>query len=198
MFRQSLAVAALGVMLASCNSSGSNTVDDALNVTPQPQEQTQEQLAGVPQQDKIQDPRAFCPKTVIRGGTETYDIFPKGVTKETENAKSQLKYRATISEVVRECNRAGGNINIRVGVRGRYLTGPTGEPGSFNMPIRVAITEAGDSVLYSKLHQVPAVIQPGKTVDTFSYVDGEISFPVPATENVIIYVGFDEGPYDTK
>lgn len=185
----------LSLFLASCNSSGTNTVDDALNVTPNTS--TNEQMASVPQPDKIQDPRAYCPKTVIRAGTETYNVYPKGIKSGDEGANSQLLYRASISEVARECNRAGPNINIRVGARGRYLTGPKGQPGSFQMPIRVAVTR-GDEVLYSQLHQVPATIDPGNTTGTFSYVDGNISFPIPENENVIIYVGYDEGPYDTE
>ena len=109
----------------------------------------------------------------------------------------QLRFRATISEVARECNTAGPFLNIKVGVRGRYLSGPKGETGQFAMPVRVAVTQ-GDSVLYSKLHQIPAEILPGRSNGTFSYVDNEISIPQPDRENVIIYVGYDEGPYDTE
>ena len=119
------------------------------------------------------------------------------VTKDDEGASSKLLYRGSITEVVRECNSAGTFLNIRVGVRGRYLSGPQGNTGTFDMPVRVAVTQ-GDAVLYSTLHQIPATLQPGQQNDNFAYVDENISIPKPDSENIIIYVGYDEGPYDTQ
>ncbi len=186
-------LALVGMLLAACNSSGTNTVDDTLNVTPG----GAPQMANIPREDEIQDPRAYCPKAVLRAGTETYNVYPKGVSADDEDASSKLRYRATISEIARECNSAGPNINIRVGVRGRYLSGPSGETGSFPMPVRVAVTQ-GDTVLYSQLHQIQANIPAGERNGSFSYVDNNISIPRPDRENIIIYVGYDEGPYDTE
>lgn len=188
-----LVVVAGSVLLSACNSSGTGQVDETLNV----EQSGNQQVASVPPQDEFQDPRAYCPKTVLRAGTETLDIFPDGVSKEDEGASAQLRFRATINEIARECNSAGNFINIRVGVRGRFLSGPKGETGAFNMPLRIAVTQ-GDSVLYSQLHQIPANIPPDQRNGTFSYVDNNISIPKPDRENVIIYVGYDEGPYDTE
>lgn len=192
-FRKGIIAVMAGVVLASCNSSGTSKVDDALNVTPQ----NNQIASNQPVQDTYQDPRAYCPKTVIRAGTETYNVYPEGVGKDDEGASSKLLYRGTITEVVRECNSAGTFLNIRVGVRGRYLTGPQGNAGTFDMPVRVAITQ-GDAVLYSTLHQIPATLQPGQQNGTFAYVDGNISIPKPESANLLIYVGYDEGPYDTE
>jgi len=188
-----LVLIGMGLVLAACNSSGSNQVDDTLNVNPA----NNQQFANVPQPDAIQDPRAYCPKTVLRAGTETLDVFPDGISSEDEGASRELRFRATISEVARECSSAGPFLNIRVGVRGRYLSGPKGETGAFAMPVRIAVTQ-GDAVLYSKLHQITAEIPPNQRNGTFSYVDNEVSIPRPDRENVIIYVGYDEGPYDTE
>jgi hypothetical protein len=192
-FRNGVLALLTSVFLVSCNSSGANKVDDTLNVTPQ----NNQIASNQPVQDQYQDPRAYCPKTVIRAGTETYNVYPDGVDKDDEGARSQLLYRGTITEVVRECNTAGTFMNIRVGVRGRYLSGPKGQTGTFDMPVRVAITQ-GESVLYSTLHQIPATLQPGQQNGTFAYIDGNISIPKPDAENLIIYVGYDEGPYDTQ
>ena len=186
-----IALAALLAGLAGCNSAGTNNVENTLDVANGGQSG-----ANVPVEDAIQDPRAYCPQTVLRAGTETYDIYPKGVSKGDEGASAKLKFRATISDIARECNTAGAFLNIRVGVRGRYLSGPAGEPGSYTMPLRVAVTQ-GDTVLYSQLHQIPAEIQPGKLNGTFSYVDSNVSIPKPEDRNVLVYVGYDEGPYET-
>ena len=181
----------LAALLAGCNSAGTNNVENTLDVS-----NGSQSGSNVPAPDELQDPRAYCPQTVLRAGTETFDVYPDGVKKEDEGATSQLRFRATISEVARECNTAGAFLNIRVGVRGRFLSGPSGEPGSFTMPLRVAVTQ-GEDVLYSQLHQTPAEILPGKLNGTFSYVDNNVSIPKPKEQNVIVYVGYDEGPYET-
>jgi hypothetical protein len=143
----------------------------------------------------LQDPRAYCPKTVLRAGTETYNVFPDKVKKDDPEAPRLLRFRATITEVVRECNYAGEFLNIKVGVAGRLISGPSGETGQFSMPIRVAVT-AGDTVLYTKLHDVPAELPPGRPNSTFRFVDSQVSIPKPTKENVVIYVGFDEQRID--
>lgn len=177
--------------LAGCTSAGNNAVDNTLDLSPQ--------ASNLPPVDARQDVRAFCPDTTIRAGTETFDVYPRGVTAEDPDAAAQLRWRATITETARECNSAGGGqfLNIRVGVRGRYLSGPKKETGSFLMPVRIAVVQVGDVVLYSKLHQIPGEVLPGKTNGVFSFVDEEVSIPMPDSRNVAIYVGFDEGPYDT-
>lgn len=186
-----LTVLGLAFLNACTSSSGGSAVDDALNV---PGSQT---ASNLPKEDDFQDPRAYCPKTVLREGTETYDIYPTGVKAEDEGASDKIRYRATISEVVRECNSAGQYLNIKVGVRGRYLSGPGGETGAFSMPLRVAVTRGSD-VLYSELHQIPAEILPGRSNGSFTYVDKNISILRPDNPNILIYVGYDEGPYDTQ
>ncbi len=55
----------------------------------------------------------------------------------------------------------------------------------------------GEDVLYSQLHKIPADIPPGQTNGVFSYVDENISIPMPDKDNLRIFVGYDEGPYDT-
>lgn len=187
-----MAVLSMAIVLGACNSAGTSGVEDTLDVN-QPAGQ---QVVGLPQEDQVQDPRAYCPRAVIRAGTETYDVYPDGVNSDDPDASARLRWRSTISDVARECNSAGQFINIRVGVRGRYLSGPGGETGAFTMPVRVAAVQ-GDTVLYSELHQIPAEIPPGRLNGTFAYVDDKVSIPKPDDRNVIIYVGFDEGPYGT-
>ena len=187
-----LALVTAAILLASCNSPGTGSkIDDALDVAPQ-----QQAISNVPVPDEIQDPRAFCPKTVIREGTETFNVYAKDVKAEDEGSSQNIRYRASISEIVRECNSAGPFLNIKVGVKGRYLSGPKGETGAFTIPLRIAVVR-GEEVLYSQLHQIPAEIIPGRANVAFAYVDGDISIPKPDKPNVQIFVGFDEGPYDT-
>ncbi len=179
----------VGFILAACNTSGTSeqaTPTDALGLG---QETASAQPAPV---DNTNNLRAFCPRTVIRDGTEAYREFDEGIVS-AEGAK-QVSFQSTISEVARECNYTPTNLNIRVGVRGRAINGPSGKTGNFNVPIRVAVVDAEKNVQYSVLHQVPVTIPANGSNAAFSYVDSNINLPVPEKPNLIVYVGFDEGP----
>ena len=179
----------LALVLSSCNSSEKSGVSEALDVAGN---QTPPE-----QQEEIQDLRAYCPKTVLRAGTETYRLFKRGVKKSDPDAKKSLRFQGSITEVVRECNYRGGMLHVRVGVAGRVINGPDGENGTFKMPLRIAVTR-GDDVLYSQLHQINGTVQPGKSNGFFRFVDGNIQIPKPSAKNIIIYAGFDEGPKKKK
>lgn len=184
---QSASLILAGMLLAACNTagtSGTTSPDDALGVGQQASNTTQTA------EDQQRDLRGFCPRTVIRAGTETYREFDPPL----ENGSKPINFQSTISQVARECNYSANNLNIRVGVRGTAINGPTGKTGDFIVPVRVAVVDAAKEVKYSVLHQVPVTIAPNKTNGSFSYVDSNINLPVPDKPNLIIYVGFDEGP----
>jgi hypothetical protein len=187
-------LAALAALAASCTSSGGGQIDSTLGSASQTAGATAAAPAA-PAAQEVLDPRAYCPKTVLRAGTETFNLFPDKVKKDDPEAPRLLRFRATITGVVRECNYAGEILNMKVGVEGRLISGPSGETGTFTMPIRVAVTR-GDEVLYTKLHDVPAEIPPGRTNNVFRFVDEQVSIPKPTSENIVIYVGYDEQRID--
>lgn len=181
-------LAGLTLALAACTSTKKGGVVGALDIGDSQNQAKVEQV-----EEETQDLRAYCPKTVLRAGTETFRIYKRGVKKGDENARTSVRYQGSITEVVRECNYSGNTLNVRVGVAGRVINGPSGETGTFNMPLRVAVT-LGEEVLYSQLHQVVGTIEPGKTNGYFKFVDGNILIDKPKSKNIIIYAGFDEGP----
>ena len=187
-FRQFLPLTAIMIALiftfSSCQSSGSG---DVLGSAKNGKKITDEDFV---------DLRAYCPKTKIRAGTETLRIYPKGVKKDAEDAAKKLRFQATIQEVVRECNYISETLAIRVGIAGRLINGPAGEVGELTLPIRVVVTR-GDDVLYSQLHKISSKIEPGRSLAKFRFVDEAVNIDKPEKENIQIYVGFDEGPYNT-
>lgn len=189
MLRYGKGLAGLAALaLAGCNATGGAKIDNALGG-----------LQGAPatQVAEAQDLRAYCPKTAIRSGTEKLDLYPPAGKKGEPPAPQTLRFRATITEVVRECNYAGDFLNMRVGVAGRVISGPAGETGPLTLPVRIAITQGGE-LIYSQLHEVPANIEPGRTNAQFTFVDSAISFLKPTAENVVVQVGFDDAPPDPK
>ncbi len=176
--------------MAGCTA-GSGQVDSTLGSAQQQPSVSGQALPAQPAVDQVQDLRAYCPKTVQRAGTETFNLFPEKMKKDDPDSAKLLRFRATITEIVRECNYAGDLLNMKVGVAGRIISGPSGETGQFLMPIRIAVTR-GDEVLYTQLHEVPTEVPPGRTNNTFNFVDSSITIPKPDKENIIIYVGYDE------
>ena len=191
----------LGLIVASCQTSGGNIFGDAA-----PTAENSENAEQVATADPKINPNAktrlkntrsalseYCPAVRIRAGTETYRVFPKGVDKsDTDN----VRYQATITKVARECAYVGQNLTIKVGARGRVITGPGGESGDVTMPIRVAVTEGSDTI-YSKLYRPVETIATGSTNTQFSFVDQDVVIPAPTATNIRVFIGFDEGPYNT-
>jgi hypothetical protein len=184
------AVAAAG--LAACSSSGNKSLDSVQAGSTESQ-----QVAAVDaiKFDEEQDPRAYCPKIIMRAGTQNIDIYPKDVRINDPARPSKLRFRGTINELVRECNYAGDKLQIKIGIAGLVLSGPGGETGEFTMPIRVAVTQ-GDNLLYTQLHEVAAQIPEGRRNNSFSFVDDQVVIPKPESQNVIIYAGYDEQRID--
>ena len=177
----------LVLVLAACNASTGNKAQDTLDVSGNASQADQE--------DQAVDLRAFCPKTVLRAGTETLRLYADGVKKEDPGSLNSLRFQSTITEVVRECNYRTDMLNMRVGIAGRAINGPTGETGSFQTPVRIAVTR-GDEVLYTQLHQIPVSIPDGRTNGSFRFVDSNVNVPIPDKPNLVVYVGYDEGPYE--
>ena len=135
----------------------------------------------------------YCPAVRLRTGTESYRVVPQGGDRDDP---AQVRFQATITKVARECAYVGENLEIKVGARGRVITGPRGASGNFNMPIRVAVTR-GDETVYSKLHRPQTGVPSGASGAVFSFVDDQVVIPAPTATNVRVYIGFDEGPYNT-
>ncbi|MEM8749356.1 MAG: hypothetical protein AAGF28_03595 [Pseudomonadota bacterium] len=202
--RGTVFVAALA-FLAACQTSGTDGVlSNALPTAEDAEKQDGQQVAGVQQPGR--NPNAntrfkntrtdltdYCPAVRIRAGTETYRIIPEGKSKTDPDA---VRYQATITKVARECNYIGQNLEIKVGARGRIISGPAGGPGDVNMPIRVAVTRGNDTI-YSQLYRPIETIAQGSTNTQFSFVDDKVIIPAPTATNIRVYIGFDEGPYDT-
>src|SRR5262249_49979188 len=85
---------------------------------------------------------------------------------------------------------------IKVGVEGRVLVGPKGKAGNVEVPLRVALVQEGPQPkpIWTKFYSVPLNIPQGQTQMTFTHVEDDLSFAIPANKdlsNHVIYVGYD-------
>lgn len=145
------------------------------------------------QRVKASELRAYCPSVTLREGTAYFTSYEKG----KENDPAHAFYQASITDTTRSCQYVDGSIIIDVAAAGKVIPGPKYRSGTITMPIRIAVVE-GDKVIHSKLYRQSVSVTSGGVATQFVFNEKGISFPMPAKQNVQIFVGFDEGPYNTK
>lgn len=133
--------------------------------------------------------RAYCPNVSLRNGTSAFSTYEKG----GDGDPARVVYQASLADATRACTYEGGNVTIKAAVAGRVVPGPVGKPGTVSMPIRVAVVR-GEEVLYSQLHQFQVNVADMAAATQFVFTDPAITIPQPEQRNVMIYMGFDEGP----
>lgn len=138
------------------------------------------------------DLRAYCPRIELREGTAIMKTYTKGHKDEPD----EIVYLATIADVTRTCSYQGGMLYMEVVAAGRVVTGPKGTAGTVDLPLRVAVTHGAD-VPYSKLGKLQVSVAPNAGATQFIYKDTQVAVPAPTAQDLQIYVGFDEGPYNT-
>lgn len=143
------------------------------------------------------DLRAYCPRVRLREGTAFFNTYKKVRRGEEEKTADNVIYQASISDVTRSCNYENGLLNMNVAVAGKIVPGPQGSAGAVTMPIRVAVIR-GDEVLYSELHRYEVSINSITGATQFVFNDPNVSIPAPSAANLLVFAGYDEGPYNTQ
>src|SRR5665213_1352310 len=133
----------------------------------------------------------YCPPIEIRAGTDTLPIYDRG----HDGDDAYVRFEGSISKTARECHTIGDTLTVKVGIAGRLTAGPKGGPGSFTVPLRVAVVKQhGDKVLFSQMSRAPVSISAPTYSANFSYVIDNISFKIsPDDHDLTIFVGYDEG-----
>ncbi len=181
--RAGIWVAALGALLAGC-SSLSTPAANFSTLFEQVKPQGDANAAATPDFE--------CPSIVIRQGAATYSISadPKDTT------ALNLKYQVGIGETARECKLVAGTVTMRIGIQGRVVLGPSGGPGTIEVPLRFAVVQENvePKTIVTKLERVAVVIPQSDPHVLFSHIEEGISFPMPRgglIDTYVLYVGFD-------
>ena len=130
-----------------------------------------------------------CPGATIRQGAGAW-------AQNAGQGPTNVRYQANITQIARECALLGDTMTIKVGVEGRVLVGPKGGPGNVTVPLRIALVQEGPQPrpIISKFYAVNVNVAQGATQQSFTQVDDDLTFPLPADKNLeryVIYVGFD-------
>lgn len=131
-------------------------------------------------------PREYgCPTLEILDGAGTYRVG--------DQSASGLSHQAAILDIARECKPEGNVMRIKIGVQGRFTLGAGGKPGTYSIPVRVAVRSKGQ-VLQSRM--VPTSISVSGENDTvpFVVVDENLTVAITADDPAELYtilVGLD-------
>jgi len=132
-----------------------------------------------------------CPDVKVRPGASTYAVAAPG----KQPVGIDVRYQATITRYARDCNLEGGRITARVGIQGRVIAGPAGAPASVEVPLRVAVVNAGvnEKVITTTVVRTTVSMAEGLSVP-FSVVAENVVYPAvsPAeNDSYVFYIGFD-------
>jgi hypothetical protein len=132
-----------------------------------------------------------CPPVSIRAGASTFAVGAPG----KPASGNDLRYQATITRTARDCTASGGQIVARIGIQGRVIVGPAGNPPSVEIPLRVAVVQGGinEKTIATKVYRTTVSLTEASSVP-FSLVAEDLAYPVPpgATgDSYIFYIGFD-------
>ncbi|MEP3278974.1 MAG: hypothetical protein ABJN26_11145 [Stappiaceae bacterium] len=130
---------------------------------------------------------AACPGISVQDGTHALQIFSRGKLRNSEN----LSYQASITKWARECNRAGDQIQVKIGVAGRVTAGQAGAPAKVVLPLRIVVLNSDGSVRSSDVQKIEVAMAENDNTEPWSYVDDTLLLPSDA--NLLrVVVGFDE------
>lgn len=128
----------------------------------------------------------YCPKLEILSGTGVLTAY----TADGNDTAQDITHQATITKSGRECARNEGVLTMRVGAAGRAIKGPKSASNDVSLPIRIAVIKGGSEVLFSQLYKQSLVFS-SRTAQGFSFVEENVSIPIPEEENIQVIVGFD-------
>jgi len=137
------------------------------------------------------DNELSCPPVSIRAGAATYAVAAPG----KQPIGNDLRFQATITRTARDCTKTGDQITARIGIQGRVIAGPAGNPPSVEIPLRVAVVQGGvqEKTIATKVYRTTVSMADGDSVP-FNLVAEDMVYPVPqgaAGDSYIFYIGFD-------
>jgi hypothetical protein len=192
--RVALALTVAGVLLSGCG--GGSMFGGSSDPSPSISDRFG-QLFGSKSQavgEKAPDPAAnelACPSVSIRAGASTYAVGTPG----KPATGSDLRYQATITRTARDCTRVGDQISARIGIQGRVIAGPAGNPSTVEIPLRVAVVQGGinEKTIATKVYRTSVSMTEGGN-EPFSLVVEDLTYPIPPGnlgDSYIFYIGFD-------
>lgn len=193
---RALALAGVALTMAACGGGSSFLSSSPLDLFSSSSKATKDNTAANASVTNPADTDDIeCPPMQVRAGAATLMIGSKPGDAQPEAL--DVRYQGTIIRLARECRVSAGVMTMKVGIEGRVITGPAGQPGTVDVPLRIAVVQEGvnPKPVVSKFAREQVTISSNVDRVTFTHIDPEISFPMPTPAGLInsyvVYVGFD-------
>jgi hypothetical protein len=193
--RVALALAAAGVVLSGCGG-GSMFGGSSSDPSPSIGDRFGQLFGSRSQAVGEKAPAAIdneldCPPVSIRAGASTFAVGAPG----KPASGNDLRYQATITRTARDCTVNNGQIVARIGIQGRVIAGPAGNPPTVEIPLRVAVVQGGvqEKTIATKVYRTTVSLTEASSVP-FSLVAEDLVYPIPPGalgDSYIFYIGFD-------
>ena len=194
--RMALTLAVAGAVLSGCGGGGMFGASSASDSSPSIGSRfsqlfgSKSQAVGESAPPPV-DSELSCPPVSIRAGASTFAVAAPG----KQAVGNDLRYQATITRTARDCTRNGDQIVARIGILGRVISGPAGNPPTVEIPLRVAVVQGGvnEKTIATKVYRTTVTMDESGNVP-FNLVAEDMTYPVPpgaAGDSYIFYIGFD-------
>lgn len=111
---------------------------------------------------------------------------------------ASVRLQLSMGQIARECTNIGmdGSFTLKVGVEGRALLGPSGRPGTFNVPVRITVNSDEKPFITRALRTSVSI--PGGA-DSAQFIMIEEGIRVPGGKpDLEIQVGFSTAGGETR
>jgi hypothetical protein len=114
-----------------------------------------------------------CPPLQVEGGQRYVTIYEGNRVGDG----ASVIHRGEITKTARECQLAGGMVQVKYGVAGRVLLGPKGKPGTITLPVTMLILDKTKNKVKSEPFTVSVMISKENPLSYFSLVR-DVTIPV--------------------
>jgi hypothetical protein len=114
-----------------------------------------------------------CPLLQVEGGQRYLTVYEGNKV----GNGGALIHRGEITKTARECQLAGGTVQVKYGIAGRVLLGPKGKPGTIVLPVTMQIFDKAKGKVKTEPFTVSVTITKENPLSYFALVR-DVTIPV--------------------
>jgi hypothetical protein len=114
-----------------------------------------------------------CPLLQVEGGQRYVTLYEGNKV----GNGGALIHRSEITKTARECQLAGGTVQVKYGVAGRVLLGPKGKPGTITLAVTMQVFDKAKGKLKTEPFMVSVTITKENPISYFALVR-DVTIPV--------------------
>jgi hypothetical protein len=114
-----------------------------------------------------------CPLLQVEGGQRYITIYEGNKV----GNGGALIHRSEITKTARECQLAGGTVQVKYGIAGRVLLGPKGKPGTITLPVTMYVFDKVKGKVKTEPFTVNVTITKENPISYFALVR-DVTIPV--------------------